>query len=122
MKPLEEELKSALERKQAPAGFTARVMAQIAAAPPHPRVWRTTLASLFRYPRLRWAATAALALLIVAGVSLVRRHDERVKAEAAKNQVMFALHFAGSKLNLAMAHAEAIERKKTNSDNHGNSR
>ena len=108
MKPLEEELKSALKRKEAPAGFAGGVMARIALEPAPPRTW---LASLFRYPRLRWAAPAALAAVVLTGVWVVRRHEERVKAEAARRQVMFALHFAGGKLNLAMRQASDIERR-----------
>lgn len=111
MKPMEEELKSALEGREAPAGFTERVMARIPAVPPQRRSWRTTLASLFRYPRLRWAATAALALLIVTGANLVRRHEERVKGEAARRELVFALRFAGNKLNATMRQAGAIERR-----------
>ncbi len=121
MKPLEEELKSALEKNGAPAGFTGRVMARVAREPDRPRARLRRLAMLFRYPRLRWAATAALALLTVVGVWAVRQHEEHVKAEAAKSQVMFALRFAAGKLNLAMARAEAMERKKANSDNAGDS-
>jgi negative regulator of sigma E activity len=108
MKPLEEELKAALKRQEAPAGFAGRVMARIAAEPARPRTW---LASLFRYPRLRWAATAALAAVVLTGVWEVRRHEDRMKAEAARRQVMFALHFAGGKLNLAMRQASDIERR-----------
>jgi len=111
MKPLEEELKSALERREAPAGFTERVMAQIAATPQRPRVWRATLASLFRYPRLRWAATVVAAFLIVAGVSLVRRHEERLRGETARRELLFALRFAGNKLNATMREARSIERR-----------
>ena len=116
MKPLEEKLKSALERREAPAGFTERAMARIAAAPPRPRAWRGALASLFRYPRLRWAATAALALLIVAGASLVRRHEERVRGETARRELVFALRFAGNKLNATMREAHSIERRNSETD------
>jgi hypothetical protein len=111
MKPLEEELKSALKRQEAPAGFGGRVMARIALEPARPRAWFTSLALLFRYPRLRWAATAALALVTLAGVWEVRRHVERAKAAEARRQVMFALHLAGNKLNFAMRQASDIERR-----------
>ncbi|PYV16116.1 MAG: hypothetical protein DMG21_13015 [Acidobacteria bacterium] len=116
MKPLEEELKSALVRQEAPAGFRGRLMGRIAAEPdrPWPRLRR--LISLIGYPRLRWAAAATLALLTIAGVWAVRRQEDRRKVEFASSQVMFALRFAGSKLNLAMAHAEAIERKQASSE------
>ncbi len=121
MKPLEEELKSALERQEAPAGFAGRVMARLPAETERHETWPSRLASLFKYPRLRWAATAALALVTIAGVWAVRRHEEHVKAEAAKAQVMFALRFAGGKLNHAMAQAEAMENKKTDTQESGNS-
>lgn len=108
MKPLEEELKSALARQEAPAGFAGRVMARVAAEPARRP---TGLASFFRYPRLRWAATAALVFVTFAGVEAVRRHEEHMKAEAARRQVMFALHLAANKLNLAMRQANGIERR-----------
>jgi hypothetical protein len=113
MKPLEEELKSALRRQEAPAGFAGRVMARVASEPARRHPWLLTLRSFFEYPRLRWAATAALALVIVAGVAVARRHEERAKAEDARRQVMFALRLAGNKLNLAMRQANDIERRKS---------
>jgi hypothetical protein len=113
MNRLEDELKSALRRVEPPSGFTARVMARVDAQSPRPR--RQWPAWLFGTRHFAWAATAALALVVLVGVLLVQNRQERVKAEAAKREVMSALHFAGDKLNIAMRRAEAIGNQKSES-------
>jgi hypothetical protein len=101
MKDLENELRSALKRKEPPANFAADVLARIAREPAPRSGWRSALAAIWTTPRLRWAAATALAcLLIVVGiVHLHRVERERAQAEAARAQLKQALQIASSKLN-----------------------
>lgn len=102
MKDLENELRSALRRREPPPGFSERVLAQIDAAPAPKARWRLALASLFRMPSFRWAATgvAACLLLTLGALHYRRVKQERAAGEAAKAQVMQALRIASKKLNV----------------------
>jgi hypothetical protein len=91
---LEDELRSALRRREPSPDFTARVLARVAAAP----VRRATR------PWVRWAAPIAAALLLAAG-SLEYRHYQ---GERAKSQVMLAMRIAGRKLNKAQRKVQML--------------
>lgn len=111
MKPLEEELKDALRRREPPPGFTARVMARVeqeaeararrAAEParrPTPWTW------FGRKLSVSFGAVAAAAAVLVLAVSLVvwqqhRMAQERREGEAARAQLLEALRVTTSKLN-----------------------
>jgi negative regulator of sigma E activity len=100
---LEETLKQALRRRDAPEDFTQRVMARIAAQQVNqPRVLSCWL-SFFTQPIMRWAALAAVAAAMIFGVHLYNVRRERAQGEAAKQRLMLALRVAGSKLQLAKA-------------------
>jgi len=124
MKPTEDEsknaaLKHALQRQAAPDGFTERVMLKLekqrlealslAKSSPVPR---DSLMAFFTRPLARWAAAAALAAAMIAGIAggihvqNVRR--ERAQGEAAKQRLMLALRIAGSKLQLARSKVNQI--------------
>lgn len=112
MDPLDDELRSALKRRPAPEGFEARLMARIAASQGQREEQRGGLLRWLLASRLAWAATTAIAcLLIFAGVYRHRQiQRERIQGEIAKAQVMKALHIASTKLNVALQKAHAIER------------
>jgi hypothetical protein len=82
---LEQELKGALAREDAPAGFADRVMRQ-AARPMMPR----------------WLAAAA-AVLVLAGAGLGYR---QYRGEVAKEQVMQAFKIASVKVNRIQTQVE----------------
>jgi hypothetical protein len=85
---LEEELKSALSRKEPDEGFDERVLA----AARRPRV--------VAMPR-RWLAAAA-AVIVIAGAGAgeaYRRH----RGQEAKEQVMLAMRITGQKLHVVQA-------------------
>jgi VIT1/CCC1 family predicted Fe2+/Mn2+ transporter len=113
MRPLDEELRAALKRPEAPAGFTQRVMARIAAEPASRTSRRDYLRALFRMPGLRWAAIAIAAglLLVIGAVQYEREQRARRQGEMAKEQLMQALHIASSKLNLARKKVQEIDRR-----------
>jgi hypothetical protein len=100
---LEDALKHALQRQDAPEDFTQRVMARVAAKNSARQPRRDSWLSLFTQPFMRWAALAAVAAAMIFGVHLYTVHRERAQGEAAKQRLMLALRVAGSKLQLAKA-------------------
>ena len=99
---MDDALKSALRRQDAPDGFADRVLARVAMQN-QPPVRRDSWLSLFTQPIVRWAALAAVATAMIAGVHVYNVHREQAKGEAAKQRLMLALRVAGSKLQLAKA-------------------
>ena len=91
---LEDELRSALRRREPPPDFTARVLARVSAAPAGPR----------RLHWMPWVAALAASLLVAAG-TLEYRHYQ---GERAKSQVMLAVRIAASKLNRAQKKVQMI--------------
>jgi len=95
---MHDELKRALRRVDPPAGFADRVLQRAATKPPQAaKSGATTAPSRFRAP-LRWAMAATL--VAAAGGGLWYRAEERRKqdGEQAKQQVLYSLGLAGSKL------------------------
>jgi hypothetical protein len=83
MDPLEQQLKLALARMDAPAGFDARVSAAA-----RPAVWRSP------------ALAAGLMLMAVGGGVAWREHQGRL----AREQVMTAMRITAGKLNRIQTH------------------
>ena len=106
----DEELKSALLRRDAPEGFADKVLARVAtekAAQSAPR--RESILTFFMQPLVRWALAAALTGgLAAGGIHYRNLQRERAEGEAAKQQLMLALRIAGSKLQLAKAKVNEI--------------
>lgn len=108
MDPLEQQLKRALEPKEPPAGFTRRVLAraqeqarQQVRTPAQAETW--SLAAFLR-PAWRTALAGALAgLMLLAAGMAYRRHQERLRGEKARAELMQALEIASSQLNQARA-------------------
>jgi ferric-dicitrate binding protein FerR (iron transport regulator) len=108
MKPLDDELRNALKRKEPPEGFADRVLARLEHAPRERKLMRRP-ASLWRRPALRWVAVAAACLLAVAGIARYQ-HQQRVRAQAeqASRQAVWALEMASTELNTALQEAQRI--------------
>ena len=113
----EQELKSALTRKQEPQDFARQVLARVAQKQTaSPSSFSSVLLSVLRgkgfslrHPALRWATTAALAIaLIAAGIHYRNVQKERAKGEAAKQRLLLALHIAGNKLQLARTKVQQL--------------
>lgn len=88
MNHMEQELREALKRVEPPPGFADRVMARVPA--------RRGAA----IPR-SWMAAAAAVLVAVVGAGsweYQRTRDQRIAAEKAKAELIFALELTSSKL------------------------
>ncbi|MBX5494206.1 MAG: hypothetical protein IRZ15_02630 [Bryobacteraceae bacterium] len=86
----ENELRLALQRHEPPEGFAERVL---------DRISRPKRAS-HTFPG-RWmvaAVAAALCILIAAGA--YKAHRERVRGEAARDQLMLAMQITGAKVRV----------------------
>jgi hypothetical protein len=102
----EDDLRSALERKDPGAGFTQRVMARInqsEAKASSPGRWPRALLRLWWPVRLRTGlATALVVVLAVSawmGVAHYRHIQEERAGEMAKQQAVLALRITTTKLN-----------------------
>src|SRR5690349_6832719 len=98
----DDDLRSALGRKEPSADFTARVMEKIS------RPQGAKAPVVFAWWRSRWAMAAALAacLLLIAGFVQYRRYEQRqIEARKAREQAVFALRLASEKLNGALRQA-----------------
>jgi hypothetical protein len=100
---LEDALRNALRREDAPEGFALKVLARAGQenSAAHDAE-RTSWLSMFSQPLLRWAAVAAVTIcLVIGGIYYRNLQRQRAEGEAAKQQLMLALRIAGSKLQLA---------------------
>ena len=88
MNHMEDELRLALKRVEPPSGFEDRVMARV---PSRQKAW---------LPR-NWMAAAAAVLVAVLGAGsweYQRAREQRIAAEQAKAELIFALELTSSKL------------------------
>lgn len=111
MKRIDELLKTALRREEAPPGFAQRVLAQVEQRETiKPKAERQPRFHVFSRPLVRWAAFAGVSASLIAGSIHYRNvRREHAKGEAAKQQLMLALHIAGSKLQLARSKVNGIQ-------------
>lgn len=108
MKPLDNELKNLLRRREPPEGFAERVMARLDTAPPRQTLARR-VSAFFRPPVLRWAAVAVVCVLAVLGV--VRyEHQQRVRAQAerASQDAIVALRITNEEIDAAFERAQHV--------------
>jgi len=92
MDPLEEQLISALARKEAPAGFAGRVAA------------RARESRVIRSSAPRWLPAAAAIVMAAGGGLAYRQH----RGEIAKEQVMTAMKITAGKLHRIQAHVREV--------------
>ena len=101
MNAWEENLREALRHKDAPPGFTDRVLARVRDLPGREKRPWFRLREFIARPALRWAI-AALCLAIAVSVAYRGRQErQRREGEIARRQVKQALHIASVKLNTA---------------------
>lgn len=100
MSNLDEQLKVALRREQPPSDLTDRVLARLN----QPRLsWWERASLLMKPPRIQWVAVAVMVSILLpsAGLFYRRQMQYRAEGERAKQQLLFAVHIAGSKLHQA---------------------
>lgn len=106
MTPFEEELKKALARREPPAGFTARVLA---GASQYDRE-RAAATGGFLQKLRSWRLIPVLAaLLMMTGGIAYQEHAHEARGQAAKQQLLLAMHIAGSKLHDAQLAVREVE-------------
>jgi hypothetical protein len=111
---LEDALKNALRREDAPDSFVAHVLASVAQKKTVAHTENRNWFSLFSQPLVRWVAFAAVSIgLVIGGVHYRNVQRERAEGEAAKQQLMLALRIAGSKLQLAKEKVKEINQPQT---------
>jgi hypothetical protein len=104
MNELDDELRKVLRREDPPPGFAERVMRRLETRQPERRI------PMVKPSLMRWAAAAMLVAALGGGLQYraAQREQERIRAEAAKEQLMQALRIAGSKLQLVQAAVKEI--------------
>ncbi|WP_321477321.1 hypothetical protein [uncultured Paludibaculum sp.] len=110
--PIENDLRQALERKDAPEWFAAGVMARVKAEGVKPRrVWFAG----WGHPAgwMRWAAAVATLAVVFGGVRWEQVRRERVQGEQAKAKLMLALRMTGEKLRMAQVRVQALEHEES---------
>ena len=124
MKPLEEELRNALRRREPPPGFTRRVIARVlqdaearSQVKPEASRRRAPWNWFGRKVSVSFGAVAAATAMLLIALSLVvwqqrRITQERREGEAARAELMEALRVTTSKLN----HVRAKVRQATQHD------
>lgn len=107
MSQFEEELKKALCRVDPPGDFTARVLANVARQENVKQSARNP-ALRWHSPRLRFASVFALLLVLFTGLTY-RDLLRKKQGEAAKKQLLIAMHIAGTQLHEAQLRVKRIE-------------
>jgi len=103
MSHLEDDLRAALQREEPSADFADRVLARLEhPATPRPS-WQEGLAVLMRPPRLLWVAVCLIVCVMIpfAEVQYRKQRQYLADGERAKQQLLFAVRMAGSKLHQA---------------------
>lgn len=123
MRPLDEELRSAMRRREPPPGFTGRVMARVeqlaeerartSGRPAGARTAWRPFAWLGRQVSVSFGAVAAVAsvVLLAVGFALWQQHrieQERRQGEAARAQLIEALRVTSAKLNRVRSKVRSV--------------
>jgi hypothetical protein len=100
MSYLEDDLKMALQRTEPSEDFVNRVLARVNQPTPEPGWWER-LTVLLRPPRLQWVVACVILSIMIPVASVQYRKQQRMRAEGeeAKEQLMFAVRVAGSRLH-----------------------
>lgn len=115
MKPLDDELKSALRRVEPPPGFADRVLVRAHGETETRAGFWPSLGAFFASRRLRWAVGLGFAcVLVIFGAIRYREHQEaKMQAQIAGAQARLALQIASTKLNAVLRDATRPGRSDT---------
>jgi enamine deaminase RidA (YjgF/YER057c/UK114 family) len=110
MNLFDDELRKAMERREPGEDFTARILAKVKEEESRKgRSWRAVFRqSIWQagYARLAWAAAL---LVIFSGLIGYRQHARAAEGRAAKEQLLTAMHIAGTQLHEAQLRVKRIE-------------
>ena len=98
MNQLERDLRESLGRRQPPPGLADRVLARTRQPEPRRISWA-------------WLAAAAMVLLMIGGIGVVREQRRQAEGEKAKQQLMAGLRITGSKLSQVQARLTRIQER-----------
>ncbi|HUX27975.1 MAG TPA: hypothetical protein VMV39_04275 [Terracidiphilus sp.] len=107
MKPLDDQLRNLLRRREPPEGFAERLLARLEAAPPR-LTFAQRLSALYRRPVLRWAAVTAL-VCVMTVLGVVRYQNQQrlnAQAEQASREAILALRITSTELQTALERAQ----------------
>jgi hypothetical protein len=103
MDAFEKSLKEAMRRESPPEGFAERVLSRAGHDRINVRGWR-------RMRFLMWASAALAVVVLLIGLTEYRR-AQRIRGERARQELLLALHIAGSKLRVVQNRLVEINRK-----------
>lgn len=109
MKPIDDELRRLLRRKEPPAGFAERVMSRLKTEPPR-LTFVQRRSAFFRWPVLRWAVAAAVVCIAVVAGIVRQQHQQQVRAQAehASRQAILALRITNEQIDAALERAQHV--------------
>ncbi len=111
MTPFEEQLKSAMARREPPGDFTARVLAKAGRPVAEPGKWGPRWMERIRL----WRLIPVLAMfLLMTGGAVYQQRQRAARGEAAKEKLLVAMQIAGSKLHDAQQHVIDVEGPEVN--------
>jgi hypothetical protein len=107
MKPLDDELRNLLRRREPSEGFARRVMARLERTPPR-RTLAQRISTFFGQPVLRWAA-AVVCVVAVTGVVRYEQHRQmRAQAQRASQEAILALRITNEEIGTALQRAQRV--------------
>src|SRR5436190_4030187 len=99
MNRFERDLSESLKRREPPPGFAERILAHtFATEKPGFSGWQ-------------WLAVAALVVLLVGGVAVVREQRRQAEIERNRQQLIVALQITSSKLNRVQERLSVIQQR-----------
>lgn len=105
MEHFERELRKAMARREPSRDFTERVLAAAKASEQTVRPRFAWFSSVWA-----WRLVPVFAMLaVVLGMAAYQRHERVMRGEQAKQQVMLAVHIAGSKLSDMQTRIREVE-------------
>jgi hypothetical protein len=106
MMDFEKRLSLALSRQDPPSGFEKRVLAAVVRESSKDRWWKRVFVR--RWVLLGSTGPALAALMIAAGGAIYQHHEDILRGETAKRQLLTAMRIAGKKLYVTQQRVESI--------------
>ncbi|TAM82177.1 MAG: hypothetical protein EPN47_09520 [Acidobacteria bacterium] len=109
MKPLDDELRELLRRKEPQAGFAERVMSRLETEPPQSTLVQHR-STFFRWPVVRWAVASAVVCIAVFAGIIRQQHQQQMRAQAerATRQAILALRITNQQIDAALERAQRV--------------